>query len=221
MKKNLGTFFGLPGLGAGVVAMALCAFIPASRADVAIINNLGDTHDGGYISLNDGGTAWAQTFQAGSSGNIDGLTLSLGTSSGSMAVLLYAVNDSGSGPNGTGINLGTVAAATGIVTLNNLTTPLTLGNYYAIALQPAVSGSDSIAWNSTENPVSGGSGTTLYEIYKNSGSGWVYNSSTPYLQMNLEVAPVPEVPMTGMVMGFGALAIVLGRKLRLAVSNIA
>ena len=220
MKKNLGMFFGLPRCGAGAVLLGLCAFAPVSRADVAIINNLGDTHDGGSISVNDGGTAWAQTFLSGSSGDIDGLTLSLGVSSGSMAVLLYNVNNSGSGPNGTGINLGNVAAATGIVTLNNFTTLLTSGNYYAIVLQPAVSGPDSIAWNSTENPVSGGSGT-LYENYKNSGSGWVYNSSTPYLQMNLEVAPVPEVPMTGMVMGFGALAIALGRKLRLAVSNIA
>jgi|SRR5208282_5870325 len=229
MKKNLGMYILASRCGVGAVFLALCAFTPASRADVTVINNSGDTSDGGSVVAADGGggTAWAQTFLSGSSGQISSLTLTLAASSGSMEVDLYAVADSGSGPSGTAVDIGSVAAGTGIVTLNNVNVsanPLTSGDYYAIALQPAGSGSDSISWNATATSASGGSGT-LYEIYKNTGSGWVYSSSTPYLQMDLSVTPVPEVPLTGVVMGFGALAIAVGsslrRKMRPAVSSIA
>jgi len=231
MKKNLVAFFGLSRWGVGAVALTLCAFAPASRADVTVINNLADIHDGGVLTAVDGGTSYAQTFNAGSSGNISSLTLSLGSSSGTMNVYLY---DAGTAPalSGGGINLGTktllgsVAAGTGIVSLSS--NPfLNTVDYYSIALVPAASGSDSIAWNSTTTAGSGGAGTSFYAVYSSANSGltWAYDFQNPYLQMNLSVSPVPEVPVTGVVMGFGALAIAVGgslrRKMRPAVSSIA
>ena len=216
MKKNLGTFFGLPRCGVGAVVMALCALGPVSRADV-IINNLGDTPAGGM----NGALTLAQVFtMSGISGNIGSLTLDLSVNpsySGSAEVDLYSV--SGSAPGSLVANFGTVnVGSSGNIAVSLIGYPLlSSGSSYAIVLQPSTAAT---AWEYTTTAGSGGSGS-LGGLYYEVGGNWYQYTSGNYLQMSLSTTPVPEVPMTGLVMGFGTLAIALGRKFRMAVSSVA
>ena len=215
MKKNLVALFGLSRWGVGAVALALCAFAPASRADV-VVNNTGDAT---FTQL--GGSEFAQVFtMSGTSGNISSLTLDLySTAGGTVNVDLYGT--SSGQPNGSATLLGTVTAGTSgggqlisVSGLNNVL--LTSGTQYAIALEY----NSSVQWEYT---LTGGVGS-IYSSTDNGVSWGVYGGSGS-LQMNLQTTPVPEVPMTGIVMGFGALAIAVGgilrRKMRTAVSSIA
>ncbi len=215
MKKNLGMFFGLSRWGAGAVILALCAFTPASRADITVVDNTGDTLAGNTAS----GLTFAQVFTMGSGGTISSLTLTL-TGSGSSEVYIYAAS-AGNPPtstyNGAGnamFTLGSVSASS--PTLTGLNDSLSAGTY-AIVLAANGSGWD-ITSSSSVVTQNGSSIGTLY--YDNSGTWTV--SGSDFAQMNL--AAVPEVPRTGMIMGFGGLAIAVGgtlsRKLRPAVSSI-
>jgi hypothetical protein len=146
------------------------------------------------------------------------------TSAGTAAVDLF--NVSGVAPTTLAAVLGSVTTTSAgnpvTIAVNLTSNPLfTAGGSYAIALAYPATPSASLSWDYTTTAGSGGTGSLggLYYSF-NSGSTWTaYGGGA--LQMNLQTTPVPEVPMTGMVMGFGALAIALGRKLRLAVSNIA
>ena len=221
MKQNLGTYFLTPRRVAGAVMLALFAFIPVSQAQDVIVNNTGAS----VLSVS--GTPFAQVFtMSGTSGTISSLTLELNSTGGGTAtVSLYSVS-SGT-PTSLLYNLGTVTAGTSgnnqliaVSSLNNVS--LSAGTQYAIAMQYPSSGS--IGWDAVTSTASGGDAPSLGGQYLEIGSVWfLYNQNNSF-QMDLQTTPVPEVPVTGAVMGFGALAIALGhtlrRKLGAAVSSI-
>ena len=226
MKKNFGMFILAPRWGVGAVLLALCAFTPVSRADVIVDNT-------GAVSQFVSGSSFAQVFtMSGTSGNLSSLTLNLDVvgSGGSAQIDLY--NVSAGAPTTLATALGTVSGTGGgNLVLANVTLGsnplLTAGSSYAIVLDYPASPNGSLAWNYESGHASGGDGS-LGSIYlsANSGATWgVYGIRADSMQMNLQTTPVPEVPMTGVVMGFGALAIALGhtlrRKLSTAVSSIA
>lgn len=216
MKKNLGMFFGLSRCGMGAVLLGLCAFTPVSRAAV-VVNNTGGN------SSYTGGVPLGEVFtMSGTSGDLTSLTLQLFSSAGGVAeVDLYSVILGA--PSSELYVLGNVSPGTGnnqIVAVSSLNNVLLNANAtYAIVLQAPSSGS--MAWDAISGTVSGGTGPALGGEYYQSGGVWYSSNPSASFQMNLQTTAVPEVPMTGVVMGFGALAIALGRKLRLAVSNIA
>jgi len=223
MKNNLGMFCGLLRLGLGATVLVFCAFTPVSRADV-IVNNMGDARFSNYDSSS---AEIAQVFtMSGTSGNLSSLTLSLDSTLGGTANVYLFTTSSGA-PTGAATILGTVTAGTSgnrqsisVSSLNGVT--LTAGSSYAIALAQ----NSTVRWDNTLTTGSGGTGS-LGAIYTsgNSGATWAFNSGVVFMQMNLQITPVPEVPMTGAVMGFGVLAIAVGgtlrRKLKPAVSSIA
>jgi len=219
MKKNLGTLFGLPRWGAGAVVLAFCAFTPASRADV-IVNNTGG------VTFGDGsGAMYAQVFTMPASGeaNLSSLTLTLDSvDSGSGSAEVYVYNTDGTLPTTVLYNLGSVSLSSpSASSVNPSVDSLTLGGTYAIVVD--LTGGIAPAWYDTSSSGSGGTALSpLGGSYYLFGGTWDSNGGG-YFQMDLEA--VPEVPMTGLVMGFGALAIAIGhtlrRKLRPAVSSIA
>jgi len=216
MKNNLGTFFGLSRLGVGAAFLALCAFNPVSRADV-IVNNLPGNGFTSAGSSGQGTLSLGEVFTPGSDESLSSVTLSLNFSaSDSASVYLY---DTSSGaPTGTGTLLGSVSQSSSII--NGLNNALTGGTAYAIVLGPENSPGN-MSWNNTTTTGSGGTGS-LGGAYSFDGVNWNQNTG---INFQMEVSAVPEVPMTGVVMGFGALAIAVGgtlrRKLRPAVSSIA
>ena len=209
MKKNFGKCFGLARCGAGAVIIGLCAFIQASRADVAIVDNTSQANNG----FGTGALPEAVMFTMGNSGaNISSLTLVM-SGSGSSEVYVYnAPGGAITAYNGAGnalYDLGSISASSPTITIGNPSLySLSANSEYAIVL--ADSGSQ---WGFTASPSFTGSASTF-----------AWNSMGIYFQMDL-VSPVPEVPVTGIVMGFGALAIAVGhtlrRKLRSAVSGVA
>jgi hypothetical protein len=225
MKKNSGMFFWLPCWRMGAVLLALCAFTPVSRADVIIDNTSGS------FAGSDLGDTYAQVFtMPGYGGTISSLTLVLGFNytTSPAEVDLYSFNGSLPGSQ-IGSALGTVSAgSSGNVTVGLTSFPvLSSGVSYAIVLQNPSSGF--IAWNFTADPSANTGDGTLGGQYSSGDNGvsWglIVNSSGDYFQMSLQTSPVPEVPMTGAVMGFGVLSIAmchtLRRKIRPAVSSIA
>jgi hypothetical protein len=220
MKENFG-MFGLPRWGVGAIVLTLCAFTPVSRADV-VINNLGDSIAAHELNSGDP-LAQVFTITASSAGDLSTLTLQLYSTAGGTANV-YLYNTSSDVPTGSAIaTLGSVTAGTsgsqqvavdaggGSVNPYNLT-----AGTYAIVL-----GTGSLAWDSTITTASGSGSLPSDMLYYN-GTSWL-SQDTAFGQMLLST--VPEVPMTGMVMGFGGLAIALGhtlrRKLHPATSSIA
>jgi hypothetical protein len=205
--------------------LALCAFTPVSRADVIVDNT-------GAVSQFVSGSSFAQVFtMSGTSGNLSSLTLNLDVvgSGGSAQIDLY--NVSAGAPTTLATALGTVSSAsTGssvLAAVSLSSNPLlTAGGTYAVVMEYPSTPSGSLAWNYTTGNASGGTGS-FGGIYFSTdhGANWNVYSTLNAMQMNLQTTPVPEVPMTGVVMGFGALAIALGhtlrRKLSTAVSSIA
>jgi len=211
MKNNLGMFFGLSRWGVGAVVLALWAFAPVSSdALETIVNNTGSS-SASYLA-----NPFAQVFtMSGTSGNINNLTLELNViTTGSAEVDLYSV--SSGAPGSLLQNLGNVTA---VITGNSQSIAvgsvnqylLAAGTQYAIVLQNPSSGL--IGWDNTSSAVSGGTGTLGLAYFNNAGN-WSTVPDNNYFQMNLMTTPVPEVSMTGAVMGFGALAIALGHTLR-------
>jgi len=212
-------FFGLSRCGVGAVLLGFCAFASVTSAEV-VIGNTGDP------STTLSGATVAQVFtMSGTSGNLSSLTLTLDiNSAGTAAVDLF--NVSAGAPITLAAVIGSVTTTSAgepvTVAVNLTSNPLfTAGGSYAIALAYPASPSASLAWDYTTTAGSGGTGSLggIYYSY-NSGSTWTLYAGGA-MQMNLQTTPVPEVPMTGVVMGFGALAIALGRKFRTAVSSIA
>jgi len=213
MKRNMGMFIGLSHKCAGAVLLTLCAFAPVSRADVTVLDNTGNAN----ASQANESLTFAQVFTMGTSGNISSLTLTL-SGAGTSEVYIYAAA-SGSSPtisyNGAGnalYDLGSVSGSS--PTITGLNDSLSAGTY-AIVL--ASSGS---AWKLTSSgSIVSQNGSSIGGLYFDDGGTWAAAGSS-FAQMNLEA--VPEVPATGTVMGFGALAIALGCMLRRkTVSSIA
>jgi hypothetical protein len=221
MKKNLGMFILAPRFGVGAVLLALCAFTPLSRADV-IVDNTGATTGGTVFGSS--GNQIAQVFtMSGTSGNISSLALLLDSTTAGTYTLnvdLYATLLGA--PTGLATFLGTVTASTTgdrqLIGVSSLTSGVTLtpGTQYAVALEQ----NGVLRWDYTATP---GVGPVYYS--SDAGSSWTAYGASGNMQMNLQTTPVPEVPMTGAVMGFGVLAIAVGstlrRKTRPAVSSIA
>jgi hypothetical protein len=205
MKNNLGTFVLASRRSAGAVLLALCAFAPISRADV-IIDNTGQTTLGFVVTS----FPQAQVFtMSGTSGNISSLTLLLNAgSAGTANVDLYSV--SGSAPNSFISTIGTIdSAASGSVAVSLSGNPLlSSSTSYAVVLEPG----NGSSWNYTTTSANAGDGSVGSLYYFNGGT-WNVEIGQ-YVQMNLQTTPVPEIPITGAVMGFGALAIAFGRTLR-------
>ena len=129
-------------------------------------------------------------------------------------------------PNSLITSLGTVSGGTTgdgqLIAVSSLVNQaLTANTEYAIVMQTSTG---TVSWDNTPSAASGGTGTLGLAYFYN-GNSWGTVPDNNYFQMNLQTTPVPEVPMTGVVMGFGALAIAVGhtlrRKFRPAVSNIA
>jgi hypothetical protein len=105
-------------------------------------------------------------------------------------------------------DLGSISTASPTINFGTPSDFLVANTSYAVVLQ--ISGSDP-AWQSTTTTGSGGDGS-LGLAFQNEGSGWTSSNPEVYQQMDLEV--VPEVPMTGMVMGFGGFVIAIGHTAR-------
>lgn len=212
MKKTFGMICGAPFRSAGVALLFLFTYVPLSRAEV-IINNTGDSL-GSYV-LKTGNPPLAQVFtMSGTSGNLSSLTVELRVyGAGSVNIDLYSAA-SGGAPISLLSALGTVSSATigdQSFTLSLQNNPLlTAGGTYAIVLETPTSGQ--FGWQATATSASGGTGT-LGDNYYYSGGSWSVASAGYYWQMNLQTTPIPEVPITGAVMGFGALALAVGRTL--------
>lgn len=196
-----------------VLALGVLLFAPMLHAGVAIVNNTGFTRDGGFgaPSGSDTTPALGEVFTTTSATSIGSLTLSLHfTGTPSASVYLY---DTASGkPTGTGTLLGTVSSSSStIIGLNNA---LLASTTYAIVLSDN-SGSGSLSWDYISPSTSSGSGGTAVSPL---GGGFVYSggtwSSGGSLNFQMDVEPVPEVPTTGVFMGFGVLAIAMGNILR-------
>ena len=225
MKNNLGTVFGLPRLGAGAVVLAICALTSISRADV-VINNLNYSQDG-ILTL--GQDPIGQEFTTTSSGGtltISSVQLKLynfGSVSASGTIELYAT---ASGlPTGTATLLGnfTISAGDQTVALAPSGVQLDPNTTYAIILNniPA----SGMGLEATKTISNSGGSASFGNIYYNDGTWHQDVGDSGVYNWRIDLEAVPEVPMTGMVMGFGALVIALGhtlrRKLRSDVSSIA
>jgi hypothetical protein len=224
MKKNSGLFFGLLCWKVGTVLLVLGAFTTVSRADVIVDNT-------GYGTSLGSGFAVAEVFSTGSgSGAISGLSLELdASSSGSAEVYLFdsslttQLADLGS------VNAPVSTTLVGVTPGSGWGYDLSSGSTYAIVLGTSASATtaSSVVWNySTGTPGqnSNGSATGSFIGPQIFFGEWTGNGIHDN-QMSLQTTPVPEVPITGIVMSFGALAIALGhtlrRKLRPTVSSIA
>jgi hypothetical protein len=214
MKKNLGMFFGLSRCGVGAVLLGLCAFTPISRAAITFLDNTSDPNNGNTTTT----YTYADVFTMGAAGYLNSLTLTL-SGSLSSAVYVYAAT-SGNPPtssyNGAGnalFSLGTVSGSSPVI--------LSLNDYLAAGTYAIVLASSGSSWSLTASgAATTQNGSSFGGLYYNNTGTWAPTAGIG--QMNLVgVTAVPEVPMTGMVMGFGALAIALGRKFRTAVSSIA
>lgn len=193
-----------------MVLLALFAISPVLRAGI-IANNTGASSGS---SFNIGGSDYsgdylAQQFYMSASGNfaLDSVTLQLDFSSaGSAAVDIFDVS-------GNETSLGIVSSSSAgdgqLVTLGVLSRGVTLlaGQSYALVLEP--SGDNSVAWDYTTDSSSGGEGGVGAAYYSTTGGAGSFGTIPPgsgiYFQM--QVAVVPEVPMTGLLMGFGVFGI--------------
>lgn len=221
MQKNLGMFFWVPRLGVGVVLLALFAFTSASRAGVIVDNITGNTFVNGTTAKN----YKSQGFDATQSGPISSVSLELSFSvgtSGSMSVYLVTANSSGQPTEAytAGINLGTIYTSEGVdgtpstYAVENLASSveLTAGDYYAIVIygkDPSLSGGNP-SWMFLPPARDDANFLGAYS----SGDGISFSIFNSAEERGLEINEVPEVPMTGMMMGIGALCLAAGHTLR-------
>lgn len=206
MKMNLWTSLLPSHWGVAAVIIGLCAFTPASRGDV-IVDNTGDASAGSDSAIN--AQMLGQLFTMPASGSVDISSLTL-TLAGSGSSEVYVYNTSGGTPTTQLYDLGSVSSSTPTITIGTpANDPLSASTTYAIVLGVS---SSSLAWSFTSTTASGGTGTLGHAFWFATGT-WSDVGSNPY-QMNFQTTAVPEVPVTGVVMGLGALAIAAGRTLR-------
>jgi hypothetical protein len=219
MKKNRRVFFWVPRLGVGAALLALFALTSVSRADIDIVNSLGDT------KVNDapasGNPFKVEDFSTTVSGQISGVILSLNFNAAAVAAHspldVYIYNATGSGPTGSGSLLGTITPTTTgdhQYTVSGLQAySLTAGQDYAIGIDETL-GSGTVGWEyaALNSPNTGTGGSFLGAYNSVAGtSPWV--SSNPLQQRFMKVTAVPE-PMAGTLMGLGALAVAASHTLR-------
>lgn len=202
----------------GVAVLALCALVSTSQAEI-IVDNTG----GASSSTVGDASSLAQVFtMSSSSGGLSSITLGL-SGSGSVNVSIYST--SGNAPSASLYSLGSISVTSPTLTIANPSLySLTAGTAYAVV----ISSSSTVSWKYTSST---GSGTGTFGDFYSGGGPWtVVGGSSPgnalsgnYLQM--DVVAVPEVPVTGAVMGFGVFGVAFGcsllRKRRTAVSDIA
>jgi hypothetical protein len=197
----------------GVAALALCAFIPLSRADL-IINNLSDSQN---AILTQGLDPIGQEFTTASSGGtltISSVTLALyNYASGPASASIELYSTSSGLPSGAATLLGNFSVSAGhqTVTLTPSAVQLYANTTYAIVLDNIPS--TGFGLDATTTSGSGGS-ASFGDIYYNNGT-WTKDAvDSGIYNWRMDLQAVPEVPMTGMVMGLGALVIALGHTLR-------
>lgn len=205
MKKNLGTFWGSPRLGVGAVIIGLWALTVASRADIVVVDNTTVPGTTPYQQL----YQQAQVFTMGANEDLSKLTLVL-SGTGSRDVQIW--NWASGAPTTMVLNgdLGNISQAVNTVSAAGVS--LTGGNTYAVVL--GLTGANTLGWGYVASTAySSGDGSSLP-----SGGGLYYNNSgwTPVSGNNfrMSLTAVPEVPITGIFMGIGALAIAAGHSLR-------
>jgi hypothetical protein len=207
MKKTLEVFLSAKSLGIAVALAVL--FVSALGAQAVIVFD----NTGGFSETSTANypppVTYGQSFiMTSGSGAIDGLTLLFGSgSSGSAEVDLYNFNGNVWSPVST---LGTVDGS-GVVNLTS--NPILQGNsVYAIVLQVPSSGS--LSWlGTTALPTTGFSpGASMYSV--NGGVNWNNYLSQSFQMQVSAMTAVPEVPITGVVMGLAVFAIGVGRATR-------
>jgi hypothetical protein len=202
MKNNLKNIFGLTSIGATAAVLGFLACASTSHATV-VLDNTADTPTGPLT-----GGAAQEFLMTTASGDLTSITLSL-AGAGTGNVFVY--NTVGGSPSVSLVNLGTISTAS--PTISGLNYLLAGGTTYAIVLNANSTG---LGWNYTSDSTvvaTGGAALPPNQFYL--GSGPTFGSgNADYGQMSLSVTPVPEVPITGAVMGFGALAIAMGSTLR-------
>jgi len=204
MKNNLKNIFGLTSIGAAAAVLGFLACASTSHAAV-ILDNLSDTPVGPMT-----GGAAQEFVMTTVSGTLTSITLSLaGVGTGN--VFVYDTTGAGGSPGSSLYSLGPVSA--GSSTISGLNDLLSGGTTYAIVLN---ANATSLGWNYTgDSTVTATGGASLPANQFYTGSGPTFGAgNNDYGQMSLSVTPVPEVPITGAVMGFGALAIAMGSTLR-------
>ena len=210
MQKKSISVHGVARWGMGAALLALIACTPVTRAGIILDNTADATST--YTTF-----SGAQVFtMTTSDGNLTSLTLSLGgTGSGNV----YIYNTSGGAPTTPLYDLGIITTAFNTITIvNPANFFLNGGGTYAVALKTSAG----MGWNYTTDPtVVTAGGASLGGLYLNNGPG-LNGSFTGYggnyFQMSVSVTPVPEVPVTGVAMGFGVLAVALGNTLRRKIS---
>jgi hypothetical protein len=220
MRKYLTTFTGVSCVGISAAVLVLLASAAVSRAGIVVVNNTGVTPvtvpgpNGGY---------YAQEFVANNSGEVDNLSLVLysGTTAMGSKLSVWIASDTGSGPgssaNWTSLGLTpslSVSKGYKTYTLDVSAYDFTIktGNSYDIIIDVNISGPPITGWESTGSTTTTGFGNTYWG--GTSGSSWNTTSGNLKGQFEMGVEVVPEVPMTGMTMGLGALAIAVSHTLR-------
>ena len=221
MKRNFTTI-----LSVGAALFALFAFTSASRASFMLDNITGQTFTAGTTASN----YKSQGFEATENGLISSVSLELTFSAGtvgSLSVYLVTANASGQPSEAytAGTLLGTISTTLGTdgtasAFAVNLTGSASLINTvnYAIVINGSdlgLSGTGHPSWDYLHSgALPGGITGTFDGAY--SGNGTTFSTANAGEERGLQigVSPVPEVPMTGAFMGFGALVIVGGSALR-------
>jgi hypothetical protein len=201
MTKKMKGFRSGSGLNTGAAFLAVLGFAAVSHAGI-IVGNLGATAAGSYSPGSSGYVE--EEFTPSQNTTLGSVTLNLNFSAaGSGTVDLYNIT-SGLTPVGT---IGTVSSSSSATaqnyTIGGLNFALVSGDKYGVAL---TSSSSAVSWNYTAgNSTSPGSIGTFDAIFTGGyGGSPGYDSSN---SLEMELNSVPEVPMTGLAMGVGALAI--------------
>jgi hypothetical protein len=227
MKKYFGVSFLKSRLGAGVALLALGMFAPLSRAsvDINVIDNL---HNTPVNSLTE--NEYGQTFTTTTGGLLDGVALTL-ANAGDANIYLLTGTYSGAY---TLTLLGSISSSqgSGVVGINTLVNTPYLSDNTTYGLVVDMT-SSTLAWNyqTGTDPGTGFNPTgTLDEriVFGGGSPGSPFNTvdtnpgDNSFL-FGISVL-VPEVPMTGLVMGFGVLGMAVSgtllRKFRPAISRI-
>jgi len=236
MRKNMTRFIGHSRWSAAAVVLASCALI-SSRAYGGLVAEW-DLNSPSYT----GGTPSGMQADYGSQAGSASTTLGGSTTSPSLTQFVSGtgttVNSPSIGTAGNAIVMGNFSGALQTMTLTFHLVGTGLSGFvmtYATQEQDAFNESQSWSWST-------GSGyTALTSIRPGANSTWgaqsidfssatgLNNASDVYLQLQVSASDpfgvyfdnfkinataVPEVPITGAVMGFGALAIALGHTLR-------
>ena len=236
MRKYL-TTFGVSCVGISAAVLVLLASAAVSRAGIVIVSNSSNYKNNGSTAHNSNAFK-AESFDTGNIGgpiSFSQIQITLGlnfTGVNSANVYLYTANAGSGLPATSGILIGTVSG-TGYgldtVTFNStgLAQSLAANSAYAIVIDTSGTGGISatggaVGWeyagySSTPTPTTSGIGTffdRVLGIMSLKPAGQIPPSGVTNQLRILDIEEVPEVPMTGVAMGLGALAIAASHTLR-------